>query len=231
MCNRPEDRPWEQRSLCGSGGFAFAGRGAVGGRTWLGYPILFVQPAPQVDLATPGRAERIVRVFLPVAWHCCVTDWTPHFTHRFAPTRTSEIPPATRISGLRSLLFLLRSALGLGLAFPFTLRRLAGRGCLGLRLACLARFVFGGLAFALLSFLPRTAIVGFVEARTLEDNRSATSEEAFELVLFAFGALGQRRVRKRLQFVELMAAGVATVIVSRHESSGRTLPVGAVGSL
>src|SRR5262245_48394222 len=74
------------------------GRGPVIGRFRVGHAVLLVQPPAEVDLATPRRAERVVRVLLPVPRHRRVTDRTLHLTHRFAPTRTSEILPATRIT-------------------------------------------------------------------------------------------------------------------------------------
>src|SRR5207247_11412227 len=69
----------------------------------------------------------------------------------------------------------------------------------------------------------RPAVVRLVEPGPLEDDRPAAAEEAFELVLLARRALRQRRLGERLQLVERVPAGLALVVVGRHELGGKVV--------
>jgi len=95
MENRPEDRPAGKQ--CGDGvlSLAFGGCRGIVGWSLIRYPIFFPKPAPKIDDPAPARAERIVWVILPVSWHRSIANRTPHFIHRFAPSRTSGIPGIT----------------------------------------------------------------------------------------------------------------------------------------
>src|SRR5262245_2966974 len=94
------------------------------------------------------------------------------------------------------------------------LRRLRGlRACRRFRGLALGRLCIrlGGFLVAIL------AVIRLVEARALEDDRPAAAEEAGELVLLAARALRQRRLGERLQFLELVLATPALVVIGRHE--------------
>src|SRR6266566_1878953 len=72
----------------------------------------------------------------------------------------------------------------------------------------------GGLLVGLGGGLVRlAAVVGLVEARTLEDDRRASAEGPPQLLLAALRALAQRLVRHRMKIVEIVVAGVALVFV------------------
>src|SRR5437763_1760242 len=93
--------------------------------------------------------------------------------------------------------------------------RRSGRGfgfCLTFRLS----LGLGGARLGVGFLLAGPAVIGFVEAGALEDDGPAATEEAFELVLLARRALGQRRLGERLQLTEPVPAGPAFGVVGRH---------------
>ena len=76
------------------------------------------------------------------------------------------------------------------------------------------RFVGGGM---LLVFV--AAIVGLIKAGALEHDRGAGADQSPQLRPAAFGALPLHRIVDRLKQFELVAAGVADVIVGWHRGS------------
>src|SRR5262249_49737212 len=70
------------------------------------------------------------------------------------------------------------------------------------------------------------AVVGFVEARTLEQDSGPGAKQAPQFRLLALGALLQVRLTHRLKFVEVMVAVVANVFVRGHRVG--PLPIVAV---
>jgi hypothetical protein len=106
----PKDRDRYEESAGGSAGWRTMQSDSVlslffgGCRTIVAWglirnPILFSQPATQIDDPASLRAEWVIRVFLPVSRHRPFANRTSHLIHRFLPTRTSGISPLTQITG------------------------------------------------------------------------------------------------------------------------------------
>src|SRR5207247_6841884 len=95
-------------------------------------------------------------------------------------------------------------------------RRLIRRRLVGLRIAsrCFGLGFIGLGGF----FVGLAAVIGLIEAGAFEDQPAAGAEQATELVLLALGALLLRLGCDRLEDFEFVLAGVATVIVCRHEA-------------
>lgn len=72
-------------------------------------------------------------------------------------------------------------------------------------------------------FVRFASIVGDVKARPLEDQPGPRSHEPIQLLLFALGTLGQRRLFDRLQLIEFVLTSGAAVLVGWHrDNRGRS---------
>src|SRR5262245_40270963 len=106
-----------------------------------------------------------------------------------------------------------RRCLGLG-AFCRVLARLLlptlrGRLGLAVRMACAVGARRGAVFLRLGRRLVRFAtVVGLVEAGPLEEDRRPGTEQPAQLLLAALGALRQRRLGHRLEFLEVVRTGL-----------------------
>jgi hypothetical protein len=78
--------------------FCWTRCGTVVGWGSFGHPVIFPQPATEVDDPAAARAKRIVRVILAVPWHRHIANRTTHVIHRLELTRTSDILSSTGVT-------------------------------------------------------------------------------------------------------------------------------------
>src|SRR6266542_1037477 len=104
--------------------------------------------------------------------------------------------------------------------FRAVLRVARGRRRLCLVALRLGRFRFG-LRFASFLLRARVLVVGNVEARALENQPCARAEQPLERELVALRAFLERLLAHRLEVLEVVAAFLAGILVSRHEGERR----------
>lgn len=174
----------------------------------VGHAIPFPEPPTEVDQPAPLRTERVVRVLGPVRRHAGVANRARRLIHRPFPTQTSGF----------FLLAVLLALPGTTLLLGRGRRRRTRRGAVGF--GSLGRLRVRFRRVGLLRVLVRLApVIRFVEPRPLEQYRRPAAEQAAEFLLLALRALCQGVVLERLPLLELVAAGVADVVVSRHKQN------------
>src|SRR5438128_969867 len=109
--------------------------------------------------------------------------------------------------GLRGFLCRLRATFGVCLRGSTV-----GSGFIGSRRFAGILFGLGGGLVGL------TAVIGLIEAGTLEQHGRPGAEQAAQLRLAAFGTLPERLVLHRLKLFKLMLTGITSVFVRRHGS-------------
>src|SRR6266542_1037353 len=104
--------------------------------------------------------------------------------------------------------------------FPAVLPVARGRRRLRLVALRLRRFRFG-LPSARFLLRALVLVVGDVESRALDDQPSARAEQLLERELVALRAFLERLLAHRLEVLEVVAAFLAGILVSRHEGERR----------